>query len=102
MKNLLLFFAAVCFVFTGVNAQEITISGTVLDEKQETLPGVKVVVENTTNGAVTDVNGKYSITTEKKRRSYFAVFLHRIRHAKSARRWANRIGYYPGSRISSF
>ena len=66
MKNLLLFFAAVCFVFTGVNAQEITISGTVLDEKQETLPGVKVVVENTTNGAVTDVNGKYSITTEKK------------------------------------
>lgn len=66
MKNLLLFFAAVCFVFTGVNAQEITISGTVLDEKQETLPGVKVVVENTTIGAITDVNGKYSITTEKK------------------------------------
>ena len=96
MKNLLLFFAAVCFVFTGVNAQEITISGTVLDEKQETLPGVKVVVENTTIGAITDVNGRYSITTEKKRRSCFAVLLHRIRHARCARRWANRAGHYPG------
>tara|TARA_B100000524_G_scaffold319772_1_gene199878 strand:- start:9732 stop:12830 length:3099 start_codon:yes stop_codon:yes gene_type:complete len=66
MKHLFLLLAAACFVLTNVRAQEITISGTVLDEKQETFPGVKVVVENTTNGAVTDVNGKYSITTEKK------------------------------------
>ena len=66
MKHLFLLLAAACFVLTNVRAQEITISGTVLDEKQETLPGVMVVVENTTNGSVTDVNGKYSITTEKK------------------------------------
>ena len=66
MKNLILFCATLYIVFTGVNAQEITIIGTVSDEKQEAFPGVKVVVQNTTNGVITDVNGKYSITTEKK------------------------------------
>jgi TonB-linked SusC/RagA family outer membrane protein len=65
MKHLFFFFAFVCLVFTDIKAQEITITGTVLDEKQETFPGVKVVVENTTIGVVTDVNGKYSVTTEK-------------------------------------
>ena len=65
MKNLILFCATLYIVFTGVNAQEITITGTVSDEKQEAFPGVKSFVQNTTNGIVTDVNGKYSITTEK-------------------------------------
>ena len=66
MKHLLIFFLAVCFVFTNAQAQEITISGTVSDEKQQTFPGVKVVVANTTVGVVTDIDGKYSITTQKK------------------------------------
>ena len=66
MKNLILFCATLYIVFAGVNAQEITIIGMVSDEKQEAFPGVKVVVQNTTNGVITDVNGKYSITIEKK------------------------------------
>ena len=66
MKHLLIFFLAVCFVFTNAQAQEITISGTVSDEKQQTFPGVKVVVANTTVGVVTDIDGKYNITTQKK------------------------------------
>ena len=66
MKHLLIFFVAACFVFTNASAQEITVSGTVSDEKQQTFPGVKVVFANTTDGVVTDGNGKYSITTQKK------------------------------------
>ena len=42
--------------------QGITITGTVTDYAGETLPGVNVVVKGTLTGAVTEVNGKYSIT----------------------------------------
>ena len=66
MKHLLLLLAVACFALKNVRAQEITISGTVSDETQATFPGVKVAVENTTLGAITDINGKYSITLENK------------------------------------
>jgi TonB-linked SusC/RagA family outer membrane protein len=39
-----------------------TISGTVTDEDDEALPGVNVVVKNTTVGTVTDIDGNYSLT----------------------------------------
>ncbi len=39
-----------------------TISGTVTDEEDESLPGVNVVVKNTTVGTVTDIDGNYSLT----------------------------------------
>lgn len=46
-------------------AQSKTIKGTVKDAKtNETLPGVTVLEEGTTNGTNTDVNGAYSITVE--------------------------------------
>jgi TonB-linked SusC/RagA family outer membrane protein len=38
-----------------------TVHGTVTDEKGQVLPGVTVKVKNTSIGAVTDVNGKYSL-----------------------------------------
>ena len=41
--------------------QEIIITGTVTDSKGEPLPGVNIVVEGTTIGVITDVNGHYSI-----------------------------------------
>ena len=41
---------------------DITITGQVLDEKGAGLPGVNVIVKGTSNGAQTDVNGRYSIT----------------------------------------
>ncbi len=42
-----------------------TVTGTITSKDSgETLPGATVVVEGTTNGAVSDINGKYSIQTE--------------------------------------
>jgi len=49
---------------TIVVAQEVahTVTGTITSQKGETLPGVTVVVKGTTQGASTDVNGKFSLS----------------------------------------
>lgn len=39
-----------------------TISGTVTDPNGEPLPGVTVIVQGTSNGTISDLDGKYSIT----------------------------------------
>jgi TonB-linked SusC/RagA family outer membrane protein len=41
--------------------QGIMINGTVTDETGEPMPGVNVMVKGTSTGAVTDINGRYSI-----------------------------------------
>ena len=69
MKNILNFNVRyLCFVFVMLVvqcafAQDRTITGTVTDNKQEPLIGVNVVVKgNTSVGAITDLNGKYSLS----------------------------------------
>ena len=62
-----LFLLIVLFVFiSGYNlfAQTIVITGTVTSSVQGegAIPGVTVTVKSTTVGAITDVNGKYSVT----------------------------------------
>lgn len=39
-----------------------TVSGTVLDENSQPLPGVTIIVKGTTNGTTTDIDGKYSLS----------------------------------------
>ena len=39
-----------------------TVKGTVTTTKRQTLPGVTVLVKGTTNGTVTDLNGKYTLS----------------------------------------
>ena len=45
----------------GVNAQSITVSGTVTDPTGEPLIGASVLAEGTTTGASTDIDGNYTI-----------------------------------------
>jgi TonB-linked SusC/RagA family outer membrane protein len=55
-----------CFAVSEVYGQNnnFTVSGVVTDgSKNETLPGVTVSVKGTTTGAVTDINGKYTLKT---------------------------------------
>ncbi len=49
----------------GLSAQNMTVSGVVADDNGEGLIGVTVVVAGTTNGTVTDLDGKYSIQAAK-------------------------------------
>lgn len=62
MKKILL----ICFVTIlsfSAFAQEMNVSGRVTDANDGLpLPGVNVVVKGTTNGTVTDAEGKYSLT----------------------------------------
>lgn len=41
--------------------QSLTVTGTVVDEKSQPVPGVNVVEKGTSNGTATDVDGKYSL-----------------------------------------
>jgi TonB-linked SusC/RagA family outer membrane protein len=52
------------FLFAGtyVFAQERTVNGTVKDGTGAAMPGVNVIVKNTSTGTTTDANGAYTIT----------------------------------------
>ena len=64
LRYLILFFSL--SLASMAYAQEITVSGKVTDATDGSLlPGVTVVVKNTTTGTVTDADGKYSIKVNK-------------------------------------
>ncbi|WP_241697274.1 carboxypeptidase-like regulatory domain-containing protein [Capnocytophaga canis] len=52
------------FVFSWcltLSAQTVSVKGTVTDESKVPLPGVSVLIKNTTRGVATDFDGKYEI-----------------------------------------
>ena len=50
------------FVFFGISKAQVSVSGVVTDEStSEKLIGVTILEVGTTNGTVTDDNGRYSI-----------------------------------------
>lgn len=49
-------------VFSSLYAQSFTVTGTIVDMNDETMPGVNIVETGTTNGAISDVNGNFRIT----------------------------------------
>ncbi len=61
LKFILLLVSA-CFSSLGFAAK--TVSGTVVDDQNQPLPGVAVMVPGTTRGTVTDFDGNYSISLE--------------------------------------
>lgn len=75
-KHYLLFLLASLFLLTDVGWAQTsaTVSGVVIDENGETLPGVSVVEVGTTNGVLTDLNGHYTLkTTSAKRFCFFQL-----------------------------
>lgn len=54
----LFIFAAV----SGINAQDVNVSGKVVDAKGGELPGVAITVKGTTRGTNTDLEGNYSVS----------------------------------------
>lgn len=61
-------FKTICILFTFltcavcVNAQNITVRGTVTDDSGEGLPGVSIVIKGQATGVITDVNGHYALS----------------------------------------
>jgi len=61
MKQLTLTLMLVLFA-VGFAISQRTVSGTIIDASGETLIGASVLVKGTSSGAVTDIDGKYSIS----------------------------------------
>lgn len=58
--------AAACVISISAMAQTNTITGTVVDELGEPIIGATVVVKGTTTGAITDIDGKFSVQASAK------------------------------------
>src|ERR1035437_3243852 len=58
----------------GIYAQR-TVTGTVVDKGQQSVPGVNVVVTGTTQGTITDIAGKYSIEVPQGSKSLTFTFI---------------------------
>lgn len=64
--NRKIFIAFLAMLFSlGAFAQQLVISGQVYDAAQEPLIGVSVQEKGTTNGAITDINGHFSLKTKE-------------------------------------
>ena len=62
LKFAVLFIFSAFFMFTTAFAQEVTVSGKVVDmDSQEPLPGVSIVVVGTTTGTITNFDGEYTL-----------------------------------------
>lgn len=53
--------ACLLLMVTSLSAQETTVTGTVTDSANEPLIGASVLIQGTSNGTITDIDGKYSI-----------------------------------------
>jgi TonB-linked SusC/RagA family outer membrane protein len=60
-KHLLYLIVLICFCAGNSFAQAFKVSGKVVDEKNEGLPGVNIQLKGTTTGASTDTEGNYSL-----------------------------------------
>lgn len=58
-----LIFGLLCALMAiAANAQNVNVSGTVLDNLDEPVTGATVIVKGTSNGVATDIDGKFSLT----------------------------------------
>tara|TARA_R110002050_G_scaffold149463_1_gene276014 strand:+ start:42910 stop:46203 length:3294 start_codon:yes stop_codon:yes gene_type:complete len=62
MRNKNYFLLFIGMLFASVTFAQVTVKGTVTDKEDNSpLPGVTVVIQNTTRGTVTDIDGKYEL-----------------------------------------
>jgi len=61
-RILLISFMLLSALFTDAWAQDRTVSGKVVDDTGETIPGVNVILKGTTTGATSDIDGSWKLT----------------------------------------
>ena len=65
MKEKLFYTFMLLCLSIGISAQQLTVNGLVTDSKDGSpMPGVNVIIENTSKGVVTDIDGKYNINVD--------------------------------------
>jgi len=64
LKKAKLSFLLFILCFTGLQAQEITVTGKVTDETNVPMVGVNVIIKGTAKGITTDFDGNYAINTD--------------------------------------
>ena len=62
LRSVTMAFAVTALSVGTMWAQNISVTGTVTDKSGEPLPGVYVLIQGTTTGVSTEMNGKYTIT----------------------------------------
>jgi uncharacterized lipoprotein YajG len=67
-KKMFFLLLTTCLLWSAsIYAQSINVSGKVTDAQSgEALPGVSISIKGTTLGTITDVEGKYTISTDAK------------------------------------
>src|ERR1700748_1867184 len=58
-----LFILLACCISLHLKAQTLSVTGKVLDEKGQPLPGANIKVKNTTTGTVTNAEGVFKLNT---------------------------------------
>lgn len=61
MKHKLILLIPILILQSLISFSQVRVTGTVVDENNEPLPGVAVVIKGTSRGTSTDLDGKYSI-----------------------------------------
>lgn len=61
MNKLIILLGIILLLFPSLGFAQSVITGTVKDEKGETLSGVTVIIKGSSKGTITDLDGKYSI-----------------------------------------
>ncbi|MFT7386227.1 MAG: hypothetical protein ACI82E_000988, partial [Nonlabens sp.] len=62
MKTL---FTILCLFISSITMAQFTVSGVILNDKNEPVMGVNVYLEGTYDGTITDLDGKFSFTTQE-------------------------------------
>ena len=75
LKNLLINIFAILSVCLVANAQDLQITGRVVDSSKEGMPGVTVLIEGTTQGTSTDIDGSFSFKSAPKGANLVISFL---------------------------
>jgi len=57
-----MFLMLALLVQIGLWAQQKNVTGVVTDNSNDPIPGVSILIKGTTNGTITDIDGKYSLT----------------------------------------
>jgi iron complex outermembrane receptor protein len=63
MKRILLLLISTIFLLNTSKAQNIKISGTITDDKDQPIIGANVIIKGKVTGSTTDANGKFGIST---------------------------------------